>query len=270
MNTKKNIVVLGAGISGLTVAYLLQKEGFRVTVIEKKSSVGGSIETVVKNGFLFDRGPNSTLETYPIIKTIIEDLGLSEELIYADSKGNKRYILKNNKLIPLPMSPPAFLSSKLFSTKAKLRLLAEPFIKKANKEESIAEFVKRRIGKEFLDYAISPFVSGVYAGDPAKLSVKYAFPKLYELEQKHRSLILGTIKTIRERKKRAEKSKQSAKMFSFKKGMETLPNKIASFLGDGLITSAEVQSIFKKDSSYNIVFNKDGEQIGRASCRERV
>ena len=260
MNTKKKILVLGAGISGLTAAYLLKKEGFSVTVLEKKENAGGSIETIIENGFLFDRGPSSSLETYPVIKTIIEDLDLSEELIYADKKGNKRYILKNNELIPLPMSPRAFLSSKLFSAKAKLRLLTEPFIKRANKEESIAEFVKRRIGKEFLDYAISPFVSGVYAGDPSKLSIKYAFPKLHKLEREYGSLILGTIRTIRKRKKSAEKSKQSAKMFSFKNGMETLPNKIALFLDNNLITSTEVQSILKKDNSYNIVFYKDGEQ----------
>ena len=228
--------------------------------MEKKENAGGSIETIIENGFLFDRGPSSSLETYPVIKTIIEDLDLSEELIYADKKGNKRYILKNNELIPLPMSPRAFLSSKLFSAKAKLRLLTEPFIKRANKEESIAEFVKRRIGKEFLDYAISPFVSGVYAGDPSKLSIKYAFPKLHKLEREYGSLILGTIRTIRKRKKSAEKSKQSAKMFSFKNGMETLPNKIALFLDNNLITSTEVQSILKKDNSYNIVFYKDGEQ----------
>ncbi|MCH7973214.1 MAG: protoporphyrinogen oxidase, partial [Bacteroidetes bacterium] len=146
------------------------------------------------------------------------------------------------------------------SAKAKLRLLTEPFIKRANKEESIAEFVKRRIGKEFLDYAISPFVSGVYAGDPSKLSIKYAFPKLHNLEREYGSLILGTIRTIRKRKKSAEKSKQSAKMFSFKKGMETFPNKIASFLDNDLITSAKVLSMLKKDNSYNIVFYKDGEQ----------
>lgn len=260
MNTKKKIIVLGAGISGLTAAYLLKKEGFSVTVLEKKENAGGSIETIIENGFLFDRGPSSSLETYPVIKTIIEDLDLSEELIYSDKKGNKRYILKNNELIPLPMSPRAFLSSKLFSAKAKLRLLTEPFIKRANKEESIAEFVKRRIGKEFLDYAISPFVSGVYAGDPSKLSIKYAFPKLHKLEREYGSLILGTIRTIRKRKKSAEKSKQSAKMFSFKNGMETLPNKIALFLDNNLITSTEVQSILKKDNSYNIVFYKDGEQ----------
>lgn len=178
MNNKKKIVVLGGGISGLTTGYLLKKEGFDVTVLEKKSQPGGSIETIVENGFLFDKGPNSSLETYPIIKKIVDDIGLSNELVYANPEGSKRYILKNNNLIPLPMSPFSFFKTQLFSVKAKFRLLAEPFIKRANKEESIAEFVKRRIGKEFLDYAISPFVSGVYAGNPSSLSVKYAFPKL--------------------------------------------------------------------------------------------
>ena len=239
----KNIAVLGAGISGLTTAYLLKKEGFNVTVFEKKNSAGGSIETVKENGFLFDKGPNSSLETYPIIQKIIEELGLKDELIYADPKGSKRYILKNGKLIPLPMSPKSFLKTELFSSTAKFRLLKEPFIGRGRKEESIAEFVERRIGKEFLDYAISPFVSGVYAGDPKKLSVEHAFPKLYELERKHRSLILGTVKTIRGRKKRAEKSKQSAKMFSFKKGMQTLPNKLAEVLGDSLYLSTEIKNI---------------------------
>lgn len=260
MNNKKKIVVLGGGISGLTAAYLLKKEGFDVTVLEKKSQPGGSIETIVENGFLFDKGPNSSLETYPIIKKIIDEIGLSDELVYANPEGSKRYILKNNNLIPLPMSPVSFLNTKLFSVKAKFRLLAEPFIKRANKEESIAEFVKRRIGKEFLDYAISPFVSGVYAGDPSSLSVKYAFPKLYELEKKHRSLILGTVKTIRERKKRAEKSKQSAKMFSFKNGMQILPNKIASTLKNNFLSSSEIKNIIKNSTGYKVTYIKDNTQ----------
>jgi len=260
MNDKKNIVVLGGGISGLSAAYLIQKQGFNVTVLEKKETVGGSIETVLQHGFLFDKGPNSSLETYPIIKTLIDDLKLNDELVYANPIGNKRYILKKGELITLPMTPGAFLSTSLFSATAKLRLLKEPFLSRGKGVESIAGFVKRRIGNEFLDYAISPFVSGVYAGDPSKLSVKFAFPKLYKLEKKHRSLILGTIKTIRERKKSAEKSKQSAKMFSFKNGMQMLPNRIASVLDNNVLSSAEIKNITKKEIGYNVTFIQNNEQ----------
>ena len=173
-------------------------------------------------------------------------------MVYANKKGNKRYILRNNRLHPLPMSPPAFLKTKLFSTSAKLRLMAEPFIgrSKDGYYQSIADFVKRRLGKEFLDYAINPFVAGVYAGNPEDLSVKSAFPKLYELEEKYGGLIVGTIKSMKQRKQRAEKSKQSAKMFSFKDGMQAFPSAIAKYLENKVITSAEVNSIIKKENGY--------------------
>jgi oxygen-dependent protoporphyrinogen oxidase len=165
--SSKKVVVIGAGISGLTTAYLLDKKGFDVTVLEKKSEVGGSIESVNENGFLFDRGPNSALETTPLISQIVEDLKLSggpdgkNELLYASKEANKRYILRNNKLHALPMSPPALIKTELFSTKAKLRLLMEPFVGRSNDGyyQSVAEFVSRRLGKEFLDYAINPFCS---------------------------------------------------------------------------------------------------------------
>ena len=99
MNNK--IVILGAGISGLTAAYLLDKEGFDVTVLEKKNEPGGSIETVFENGYLFDRGPNSGLETTPLIEQIVNDLNLENQFVYANRKGNKRYILRNDILHPL-------------------------------------------------------------------------------------------------------------------------------------------------------------------------
>ena len=188
----KKIVVIGAGISGLTTAYLLSKKGFDVKVLEKNTSVGGSIESVTENGFLFDRGPNSALETTPIIGQLIKELGLESELLYASKQANKRYILRDNNLHALPMSPPGLIKTKLFSTKAKLRLMAEPFIRRSNDGyyQSLAEFVKRRLGQEFLDYAINPFVAGVYAGKPEDLSVKSAFPKLYALEEKYGGLII--------------------------------------------------------------------------------
>ena len=110
----EKIIVLGAGISGLATAYQLDRDGYDVTVIEKKGDVGGSIETVKEKGFLFDRGPNSGLDTTPLISQIVAELGIEDKLVYANKEGNKRYILRNNELHPLPMSPPAFIKTKLF------------------------------------------------------------------------------------------------------------------------------------------------------------
>ena len=247
MPSNKKIVIIGAGISGLTTAYLLHKEGYDVIVLEQKNKVGGSIETNSENGFLFDRGPNSGLETTPVIKQLVEDLQLKEQFVYANREGNKRYILRNGELHALPMSPPTFLKTKLFSGKAKLRLFAEPFIGKSKDGyyQSIAEFVSRRLGKEFLDYAINPFVAGVYAGRPEELSVKSAFPKLYALEEEYGGLILGTIRSIRKRKKSKEVSKQSAKMFSFRDGMIVLPEAIKRSLGKRVYTGVGVVSVRK-------------------------
>ncbi|QQS36237.1 MAG: protoporphyrinogen oxidase [Ignavibacteriales bacterium] len=257
----KKIVVLGAGISGLTAAYLLNKKGYDVTVLEKKSEPGGSIETIFENGYLFDRGPNSALETTPLISQLVDELGLKDQLVYANKEGNKRYILRNNELHALPMSLKGFIKTKLFSASAKFRLFAEPFIGRSQDGyyQSIAQFVKRRLGEEFLDYAINPFVAGVYAGKPEDLSVKSAFPKLYALEENYGGLIIGTIKSIRERRRRAEKSKQSAKMLSFKDGMKVLPSAITQHLGDKVLFNSEVKSINKAEAGYKINYQINNE-----------
>ncbi|HCY76820.1 MAG TPA: protoporphyrinogen oxidase [Ignavibacteriales bacterium] len=256
----KKIVVIGAGISGLTTAYLLSKKGFDVTVIEKNNSVGGSIESVFENGFLFDRGPNSALETTPVIGQLIRELNLENELLYASKQANKRYILRDNKLHSLPTSPQGLIKTKLFSTKAKFRLMAEPFIGRSNDGyyQSLAEFVKRRLGQEFLDYAINPFVAGVYAGRPEDLSVKSAFPKLYALEEKYGGLIIGTVRSIRERKKRAEVAKQSAKMLSFRSGMIALPKAIEKYFGNNILLSSEVTSVDKNPNGYSVSYQQNG------------
>jgi protoporphyrinogen/coproporphyrinogen III oxidase len=256
----KKIVVIGAGISGLTSAYLLSKKGSDVTILEKNNSVGGSIESVIENGFLFDRGPNSALETTPVIGQLIRELELEHELLYASKQANKRYILRDNKLHSLPMSPQGLIKTKLFSGKAKLRLMAEPFIGKSNDGyyQSLAEFVKRRLGQEFLDYAINPFVAGVYAGRPEDLSVKSAFPKLYALEEKYGGLIIGTVRSIRERKKRAEVAKQSAKMLSFKSGMIALPKAIKNYFGSKVLLSSEVTSVDKNENGFVVSYLQNG------------
>jgi len=217
------------------------------------------MQTGKKEGFLIDYGPNSGLETTPLIRKIVDEVGLSDEMVYASNASDKRFILRNNQLHVLPTSPYSFIKTKLFSTKAKFRLMAEPFIGKSNDGyyQSMSEFVKRRLGQEFLDYAIDPFVSGVFAGDPDKLSVKSAFPKLYRLEEIYGGLIKGMIKGSRERKNRAEKSKQNARMFSFINGMQSFPQAIADKLYNKINYNCIVKRVIKNSDSYKIVYDNN-------------
>lgn len=244
METRRvTVAIVGAGISGLSVAHWLHKQQVDVAVLERQGEVGGTMKTVRDGGFLVETGPNNALETTPLFKELIADCGLEKEFTYTNPVGENRYVLRDGRLIVLPLSPPAFIASRLFSTKAKLRLLKEPFVGRANKEESIAEFVVRRLGREFLDYAIDPFVAGIFAGRPEVLSVRAAFPRLYALEEKYGGLIKGMIGGRRERKKRAEKAKDRAESFSFLHGMQTLPLALARDLPSRVMKDAEVKSV---------------------------
>ncbi len=246
------VTILGAGISGLAVAHWLHRDGFDVTVLEAGDVPGGSMVSRLEEGYMVDCGPNSGLDTSPLIRQLVEEVGLENELVYANDAGGRRYILKRGRLHALPTGPGAFLKTKLFSARAKCRLLAEPFIGKSQDgyNQSIADFVRRRLGREFLDYAINPFVSGVFAGDPEKLSVKSAFPKLYRLEELYGGLIKGMIKGAKERKARRETSKQNARMFSFLGGMQSFPKAIAKTLGEKLRCGCEVVGVKRSESGW--------------------
>jgi protoporphyrinogen/coproporphyrinogen III oxidase len=243
MKSPPSVVIIGGGISGLATAWWLHKAGIGVAVLERNRVLGGTMQTVHDRGWLVETGPNSALETTPLFKTLFSDLGLMNEVVYAGDVGNNRYILREGSLHALPMTPPAFFKSKLWSLTGKLRLLKEPFIGRADAEETIAQFVERRLGIEFLDYAINPFVAGVYAGNPEQLSVRAAFPKLYALEAKYGGLIKGQIQGSRERRKRAEQSKDRARMFAFKSGMQTFPKALGDALGTSVVTGIIVQHV---------------------------
>jgi len=254
------ITILGAGISGLSAAYWLQKAGWDITVLEAAREPGGSMITQREEGFLIDYGPNSGLDTTPLISQMVAELDLTEEIVYANEVGNKRYILKNQRLHALPTNPLAFLKTDLFSLKAKLRLLAEPFIGPSpdGYYQSISQFVERRLGREFLDYAVNPFVAGVFAGNPDDLSVKSAFPKLYRLEEVYGGLIKGFIKGAKERKKRPETSKQSARMFSFRSGMQVFPRAIAAKTGIRFQYGCQVEKVVRRQNRFVILFGRNG------------
>ena len=240
-----SVAIIGAGITGLTTAYRLQERGVPVTVYEAGDQVGGVIRSLRENGYLAEFGPNSILETSPKINALIQDLGLSHRRVDSLPTAENRYLVRGRKPVLLPASPGLFFRSPLFSWRAKLRLLREPFIAPAppNIEESVAQFVLRRLGREFLDYAINPMVAGVYAGNPARLSVKHAFPKLHALEQKYGSLIKGQIFGAKERRQRGEVSKQDAKKLSFDTGLQVLPDTLAGKLQNAVQLRTAVQRI---------------------------
>lgn len=260
METKGKIAIIGGGIAGLCTAYWLKKTGYQVEVFEKSDQPGGAIRTVKENGFLAELGPNSALETSEILKNLVSELGLDEQKIYGSEESNKRYIVKNGTLKPIPSSLLEFLKTDLFSFKAKARLLKEPFISPSkDKDISLADLVKYRLGQEFLDYAINPFVAGVYAGDPKTLSAAAGFPKLYNLEQNYGSFIKGAFLGARERKKRKEVAKDRAKMFSFTDGMQVFPNALASHLGDNLKLNTVIQKIIHINKKYEITYSEKRE-----------
>ncbi len=240
----KKVAIIGAGITGLTAAFELKEKNIDCTVFEASDRVGGCIKTVHKDGFLVECGPNSILDTHPDLGHLIARLGLDGNKLLPNQAAMNRFIVRDGQPVALPTSPSAFIKSNAFSTPAKLRLLREPFIRsKSNEQESLGEFVLRRLGQEFLDYAINPFVRGVYAGDPMKLSTAHAFPKLYALEQQYGSLIKGAIKGAKERKKRAETASKDARMFTFDDGMEVLPNQLAAKLGDLVRLNSPVDAL---------------------------
>jgi len=238
-----HVIVIGAGVSGLTTAFWAQRSGWDVTVLEAAPVPGGTMRTVQEDGWLVETGPNSALETTPIFRDMFRELGIETARRYASDESNKRYVLRDGVLHPIPMTPGAFFSTRLWSTPGKLRLLKEPLVGRGTKEETIAEFVERRLGREILDYGINPFVAGVFAGNPEQLSVREAFPKLYALEEKYGGLIKGMIKGARERKQRAEVAKDRARMFSFEEGMQTFPAAIARSLGARVRYKSSVKSM---------------------------
>lgn len=264
----EGVIVVGGGLSGLVTAYRLQRAGFDVQVLEAAPRAGGVIGSVRRNGVLYERGPNSGLDTTPAINALLDDLGIRAQRVDSSAVSSRRYVVRGGRLVALPTSGGAFLTTPLFTARAKLRLAAEPFIRRApaDTEESVAQFVRRRLGHEFLDYAIEPFVSGIYAGDPQDLSLPAAFPRLHALEQRYGSLLGGALRGARERRRSAEKGKNAATSFSFRDGMQTLTDALAAAL-PGLECNVRATGLAREaDGSFRLEVETSGGRTSRRSC----
>ena len=255
-----DVVVVGAGISGLVAAHQLRRAQLQVQVIDAGRQAGGVIATLAQQGYQVECGPNSAMDTTPLIGELVAALGLSEEWRFASEVSNTRYVVRGGVLTPLPTSGAAFFGTRLFSRSAKLALLREPFVAPCEPgvEESIAAFVRRRLGFEFLDYAIDPFVAGIYAGDPEQISVAAAFPKLHALEQRWGSLIRGQIFGAAERRRLKEQSKNTARSFSFARGMQVLTDALAKAVAPVVLGTRVTRLVRDDQGVFSVHTERDG------------
>lgn len=241
---RRTVVIIGAGITGLTAAYRLHAAGHRVYVLEKNDAPGGVIQTRREDGYLVEAGPNTMLLNDAALLRFLEEIGLGPELLEAAPAARNRYLVRNGVPVPVPMSPAQFVKSPLLSGGAKLRLLAEPLIPRApaDREESVTQFFARRLGSQVVPRAVNPLVAGIFAGDPDRLSVRYAFPKLYRFDREHGSLVRGAIAARRARR-RAGIPKFRARSVSFRSGLRAIIDALVHAVGDSLYCAANVEAI---------------------------
>ena len=258
MQQPPSVVIVGAGISGLSLAFRLQQTSpqLNITVLEQANYLGGCMRTLAIDGFRVETGPNGFLDNKPSTRQLCGDLGLEQRLIAAsETSARHRYLFLNNRLMALPNNLRSFLSSKLLTWWGKLSLLAEPFRSRRYEisEESIDAFVRRRAGSQAADILADALVTGIHAGDPKLLSVQAAFPRLVELERQYGSLVKGLGTTARQRRQEAKargEVYQRPRMWSFAEGMGLVIDSLRSQLKSLPMTGICVKRVEKADEGW--------------------
>lgn len=229
------VVIIGAGLTGLTTAYWLSKKGISVHVVEADTRIGGQIQTNHRNDYIYETGPTTGSVSTPEVAELMNDLAITSGgacvLETAPDSSKRRLIWKGNRFHDLPSSPVGGLTTPLFRWTDKLRILGEPWRKKgSDPDESVGSLARRRLGDSFVDYAVDPFISGVYAGNPDTLVTRYALPKLYRLEQDYGSFIRGAIAKMKEPKSDRDRL-ATKKVFSARGGLSHIPQAEAEAVG---------------------------------------
>jgi oxygen-dependent protoporphyrinogen oxidase len=263
---RKKIVIVGGGITGLSAAFYAEKHAKEnhlpvdITIIEKSESFGGKIQTLHRGGFVIEKGPDSFLaRKLPIIE-LSKDLGLEDELVGTNPNAKKTYILHKGRLhrmppglilgIPTQMTP--FLSTGLISIAGKARAALDLVLPRRTdqSDESLGDFLERRLGQEVLDHIAEPLLAGIYAGDTHSLSLQATFPQFRAVEQKNRSLILGMIasrKNAPDASDVPEIAKRSM-FLTYKEGLKTLIDRLIEKMEHvQLLTNRSVSSMDKQE-----------------------
>lgn len=266
---KKNVAIVGGGITGLAVAFYLMKdagEAYDFTLFEQSERLGGKIQTVKRNGFIIERGPDSIVARKPAGLSFIKDVGLEADLV--GNSAGQSYVWNRDHLHPIPggaiMGIPTeigpFIDSKLFSLKGKARAASDlvlPRQSRKNQDISLGYFFRKRLGDEVVENLIEPLLSGIYSGDIDQLSLMATFPQFYEVEQKYRSLILG-MKKMRPPK---GQTKKSSTFVTLRSGLESLVTTVEQLLPEKSIRKqTAVDKIVKKSDSYELQL-ENGENL---------
>ena len=250
---KVNTVIIGGGISGLSTANFLSKKTSDFLILEASDIVGGTINSSKLDGYILENGPNTVLDNNKAIQELLSDLSITEELIYPNLKKiSNRYILINDRLEKIPLTIFEFLLTPILSIYSKIKIFSEILVPRHINDTDVESFIKRRFGKEFHDNLIVPFLTGIYADTTSKMSTKNTLKKMWELEQKHGSIIIGLIK---------EKNKNSkAKIFTIDGGLSKITELLSKKFINQLMLNTKVSSIVKLNESYKITLN-EGEDI---------
>lgn len=256
----KEVLVVGGGVSGLSLTYFLlkKKSELDIKIVEAEKKVGGKIVTENVSGFLCEGGVNGFLSNKPSTIALANELNI--EPLRASEHSKARYILINGKLKRVHENPLKFFLSSVLSFSGKIRILGEYFIPSVKEEidESVESFVNRRVGREFYEKVIDPMSTGIYAGDPSKMSMKSCFPKVYFLEKKFGGLIKGLLTLKKERKN--VKAEPHTVLMSFKNGMSELIHALEEKLKNKIIKGKKVVNLSLLNNIYSLYLD-DGEII---------
>jgi oxygen-dependent protoporphyrinogen oxidase len=230
------VAVIGGGATGLAAAWGLSRAGHEVRLLEASQRLGGSVRTDAVEGWLIEAGPNSIQESTDELAALISDLGLGPERVAAGAGSKKRFIVMGGRLAALPASPLQFLSTPVMSARTKWAILTE-FTKRRFEragDASVAQFVRDHFGAELVERIVQPFVSGIYAGDPERLSTRHAFPSLWDAERAAGSVIRGMV--AGSKKRRAQGRRSAPALISFRRGLQALTDALASKLPAGAVS----------------------------------
>jgi len=243
---------MGGGIAGLSAAYQLQKQGRSFLLLEKTGRLGGMIRSERKEGFLLEYGPNSFLTSHETLMETAKELGILGQLLPAQDACKKRYVREDKNLQLVPMSFGSFLKTPLLSVRGKFRLFLEPWIprKKGGREETVADFVSRRLGKNALNL-VTPLIRGIYAGDPYQISMEAIAPEWVEKEEKHGSLFKALLKN--------RSSSPRPKMYSFQGGMETLVHALVKTVKTSCQVCCTLTGLKKEEGHWVIQWEQNGK-----------